>query len=314
MNVTNNLMGPALAPSPSPFLTRREKSADFLSSALPIALLGSMRGLGGISAQNGAALPAASAAQAALTSGALGVGGAASSALSTTGGIIGALQLALNWGKSSPTAGATSGLALGASIGTAMCPGLGTAVGAGLGAIFGGLIGAITCGKHRDQKVRDVVRQELIQLGVLNTDFALPLPDGTSYDMGKDGGPREEFGGRRPYEVDLSNPLARYAIGWVDPLVQLLAPGNTKIRNDFAGYFANAALSNAKTLADVKMNIDYFVKKFGLTDESLVSGIAQMARGGYLEQSLAQAWVDGVVQRAQLTESEAGGLVNKSSA
>lgn len=305
MNVTQNSVMTAVPTPPYSASTRQEKTADFISSALPAAILGGLQGFGARSALNTASLPTSGLARGTPTSGMLAAAGTASAALNVANGIGGIAQLATNWGRSSPSAGAVSGVAAGAAIGTMICPGIGTAIGAGIGAICGGLIGAITCGKHRDQKVRDTVRQELVQLGVLSPDFKLQLPDGTLYDMGKDGGARGEFGGRRPYEVDLSNPLAQYAIGWIDPVVQLLAPGNTKIRNDFAGYFANAAIANAEDLGDVKRNIDHFIQKFGLTNESLVNGIVQMAQGGYIDRTLAEAWISGVAQRAHLTDNQA---------
>ena len=203
----------------------------------------------------------------------------------------------MNWGKSSPVAAASSGMALGASVGTLIFPGVGTAVGIGVGALVGGLIGCITTGKHQDQQVRDSVREMLVQAGVLNSDYHLQLPDGSLYDMGKDGGPREEFGGRRPYEVDLSNPLAQYAIGWMDPIIALLAPGNTKIRTDFVGYFANAILGNAKDLNDVRRNVDFLLGKFGLSNDTLANGIVHMARMGAIDQNTAQGWIGGIQQR-----------------
>jgi hypothetical protein len=222
-------------------------------------------------------------------------------AANVTGGIFGALDLAMNWGRSSPAAGASSGMALGASVGTLIAPGIGTAIGAGVGALFGGLFGCITTGKHKDQQARDSVRDVLVQGGILNSTYQLQLPDGSLYDIGKDGGPREEFGGRRPYEVDLSNPLSQYAIGWMDPILALLAPGDTKVRNDFVGYFANAILSNAKDLTDVRRNVDFFLRTFGLSNESLAKGIAQLASVGAIDGSTAQVWMGGIQQRMDKT-------------
>jgi hypothetical protein len=278
---------PSYQALPQP-ITRGEKTSDFVSSAVPTAIL------------SGAQAFSYSAGTNALTSGS-GISAAAGtvgSATSIAGGILGALQIAMNWGKSSPTAGASSGLAVGASIGTLLCPGLGTAIGAGVGAIAGGLIGCITAGKHKDQKVRDAVRENLVNAGLLTSEYLLQLPDGSLYNMGKDGGPRDEFGGRRPFEVDFSNPLAQYAVGWMNPLIALIAPGNQKVATDFTGYFANAALSNARSLDDVRKNINFLLAKFGLTNDKLAQGIVQLAQSGYVDEATAKVWIGGIQQRA----------------
>ena len=276
-------------PAQNQAFTRREKAADFMSSALPTAILTGAQGLSAAGA--GASV---SSSTLSTTAGTL---GSAASFAGIAGGILGAMQIGMNWGKSSPTAGASSGLAVGATVGTMICPGLGTAIGAGIGAIAGGLFGCITAGKHKDQKVRDSVRSSLVDIGILNSDYQLQLADGSLYDMGKDGGPRAEFGGRRPYEVDFSNPLAHYAVGWMNPIIALLAPGNTKIATDFTGYFANAAMSNAKDLNDVRRNIDSFLGRFGLSNEKLAQGIIELAKGGYIDQGTAQGWIGGIQQR-----------------
>lgn len=278
--------------STPPPVTRGDKASDFMSSALPTAIVSGAQALSYSSAATSVGASATTSA-----SGLAATAGTVGSAASVAGGIMGALQIAMNWGKSSPTAGATSGMAVGASIGTMVCPGLGTAIGAGIGAIAGGLIGCITTGKHKDQKVRDAVRENLVNAGILTSEYQLQLPDGSLYDLGKDGGPRDEFGGHRPFEVDFSNPLAQYAVGWINPIIALLAPGNQKIAADFTGYFANAALSNAKTLDDVRKNVDFFLAKFGLTNERLTQGIIQLAQAGYVDERTAKVWLGGIEQR-----------------
>jgi len=289
----NGVAANGYASIPYPPFTRGEKAQDFLANAFTPALLPGLQVLGRSSSVAPTTLaqpitPLISAA------------GKVSSGASVIGGILGALQLAMNWGRSTPAAGASSGLALGASIGTMVTPGLGTAIGAGIGTLVGGLIGSITSGKHRDQKARDSVREGLIRLGVVDTDYKIPLANGSLYDLGTDGGPRADFGGRRPFEVDFSNPLAQYAVGWMSPIIALLAPGNTKIQNDFTGYFANAALSNARDLNDVRDNINSFLTRFGLTNESLQNGIVYLAQSGMVDEHTAQVWIGGINQRADL--------------
>ncbi len=271
--------------------TRQEKTNDFISNALPAGLLAGLQGF----RQPATATAAATTTSAAGAATALGTAASFANILT---GIYGGLELAVNWGHSSPTAGASSGMALGASIGTLFCPGLGTAIGAGIGAIAGGLIGAISSGKHKDQKVRDRVRDMLVSARVLNEDFTLPLANGSRYDMGKDGGPRDELGGRRAFEVDFNNPLAQYAVAWMNPIIELLSQGNEKIKTDFVGYFANAAISGATSLQDVKRNVDSFMARFGISNEKLAQAVAYLAQSGRVNQETARAYMQAIYERA----------------
>jgi hypothetical protein len=227
---------------------------------------------------------------------------AATSTLSVVGGAVGALNLALNWGKSSPSAGAASGVAVGATIGSFIGgPGIGTAIGAALGLVGGALIGAIKVGKHGDQQVRDVARNALVQSNILDQNYQLPLADGSMYNMGLDGGPKSELGGRRPFEVDTDNPLAAYALSWVNPLVELLFQGNQKLITDFTGYFANAALSNATSLDTVRDNVNFFLKHFGISDQQLAEAVVAQAKNGLIPEQRAASYLNGIDER--LTKS-----------
>jgi hypothetical protein len=226
-----------------------------------------------------------------------GVAAGASSWAGIAEGLMGLADIAINWGKSTPAQGAASGSAVGAAIGTAFAPGVGTAIGAAIGAIAGGLIGAIKTGKHKDQKVRDAVRDVLIERGVLSSDYQIGLADGTQFDIGIDGGPKKELGGLRPFEVDLNNPLAKYAISWMNPIFAVVSQGNEKIHTDFVGYLANAALSNAKDLDDVRANVNAIMKQFGLNDEAVAQATIQAAQAGLIDEPVAAAWLNGIEER-----------------
>jgi hypothetical protein len=141
------------------------------------------------------------------------------------------------------------------------------------------------------------VRDALVTNGVLDKDFKLTLADGSTYDMGIDGGPKQELGGRRPYEIDMSNPLAKYAISWMNPIIELFAQGDPKIKSDFVGYFANAAMSNAHSLDDVRNNVNLFMQKFGLTNDSLANAIVANAKAGRLSPEVAAAYLNGIEER-----------------
>jgi hypothetical protein len=296
-----------LSQSSSKEMTRKEKTASILTDVLPMALsLGfELGGVGntkssGRTGKKGSVKTGSTKAANSKIGGAAGAAGtrsAVSGWAGIAGGVMGALDIALNWGRSTPAKGAASGSAVGAMIGTFITPGIGTAIGAALGAIGGGLLGSIKTGKHADQKLRDEVRGLLVEKGVLDSNYAIGLADGSRFDIGYDGGPKKELGGRRPYETDAANPLTKYAVSWLNPVVAFLSQGNPKVQSDFVGYFANAATSNAKSLNDVKANVNTIMKQFGLNDTKLVKGISQAAEAGELPADEAQAWLNGVRER-----------------
>lgn len=248
----------------------------------------------------------ATGAQAAGAAGALGeIAGmaTASSWAGMAGGLLGAVDIAANWGRSTPAHGAASGSAFGAMVGTMFCPGLGTAIGAALGAIGGGLLGSIKTGKHKDQKVRDQVRELLLDKGVIDSNYSIGLADGSRFNVGYDGGPKKELGGRRPYEMDMSNPLTKYAISWISPVVALFSQGNKKVQDDFVGYFGNAALSNAKSLDDVAANVNAIIKQFGLDDKAIAQAVIQAAQQGAIDSDTAKGWLSGISERTQVKQA-----------
>ncbi len=267
--------------------TREDKTRQFMGQVLPASV--------GLGAQ---ALTASS------VSASAGAVSAAAAPMSFVGGVLGIANIAMSWGKSTPAAGATSGAAAGAAIGTMIAPGVGTAIGAALGSIVGGLLGSIKIGKHKDQVVRDQVRGALVERGILDSSFKIALADGSKYDVGIDGGPKAEFGGRRPFEVDFNHPLSKYAVSWLNPLIALMSQGNQKVQTDFVGYFVNAALSNAKNLADVRDNVNAIMKQFGVSDEALSKTIVSAAKSGQLDSGTASAWLNGIKERRELPEVE----------
>lgn len=197
-------------------------------------------------------------------------------------------------------AGATNGMAVGATIGSFVAPGIGTAIGAAAGMLLGGLIGSITSGKHKDQKVRDAVRENLQSAGVIDENYSIGLADGSRYNIGVDGGPKAELGGRRPFEIDFSNPIAQYAVAWLNPLVHLGIGGTEKIKTDFVGYFANAAMSNAKGIEDVRDNVQAIFTQFGVNDETLARGIVSATQQGLLDEQTAMAYLGGIDERRKI--------------
>jgi len=281
---------------------RAEKAQSFLTQVLPRALSLGLEATQMTRVKTGyqgtAALPTTTSSASRSTQIA---GSLANSILAVLGGVSGAANIALSWGRSTPAAGATNGLAVGAAVGSLICPGLGTAIGAAAGTLVGGLLGCLKTGKHRDQQVRDSVRDLLVQHQVLAPDYTIALADGSRYNIGIDGEPKAKFGGRRPYEVDFSNPLAHYAVSWINPLIDLLSQGNQKVKTDFTGYFANAALSNASSLDDVRANVDAIMAQWGITDELLYQGIMQAGRAHRIPAETVRAYLSGIDERRNPT-------------
>lgn len=308
---------PAYAPAPQPqpqgqfgySQTRGEKANEIATQIVPSALylglqgweaaqvMGATRTVASVGAASSAASGTAAAASTGAATTATSLAGTAASGMTVVGGVIGAINIAMNWGKSTPAQGATSGAAVGAAIGTAIFPGPGTAIGAAVGLLVGGCIGAIRAGKHKDQLVRDRVRDVLVQNQVLDSHYGLPLADGSTYNMGRDGGKKSDLGGLRPFEVNFNNPLATYAVSWVNPLVDMMFPGNEKIKLHFSGYFANAALSNATDLNGVRANVAAFMQRMGINDDQLAQAIIQRAQAGQIPTDVAQAFLNGINER-----------------
>ncbi len=222
---------------------------------------------------------------------------------STVGGALGfagaaysAYGLISNFGKSDPVTGALQGAATGAYIGSVV-PGIGTLIGGAIGAVAGGILGCIKTGKHKDQIARDNVRDFLQERGILNADYQLQLADGSMYDIGKDGGFtlfNTDGTTRHGYDVDFKNPLAGQVVGWIQPLASLLTGGNKKLKDDFTGYFTNAALSNATDLESARANVLKLYQQSQATPEIMVQGMTALTQNGGISQQELPAYVGGL--------------------
>lgn len=265
---------PLFQPTPTPGAKLAEdKTTDLITKVVPSAM---QMLLTDTKQASGGTVGKVLSTQTSGLGGALGVAGKGFGIL---GGITGAFDLVSNWGKSSPAQGAMSGAALGAAVGS-FFPGVGTAIGGALGALVGGMMGTIKAGKHPDQKARDSVRAAMVERGFLNSDYSMQLANGSTYNMGLDGGPKAELGGRRPYEVDFNNPLAAQTVAWINPIADLLTGGDEKLKTDFAGYFSNAALTGAKSLDDVAVNVVGMMKQMNISPAVLKDWVMYSGNSG----------------------------------
>jgi hypothetical protein len=220
-----------------------------------------------------------------------------SQVLGASGAGLSAYQIIDSWGNSCPQVGAIQGASLGAYLGSYFTP-LGTVIGGVLGGVVGGVFGCIKSGKHKDQKARDAVRDHFKDIGMIDENHCLELSDGSRYNIGFDGGHRYrnlDGGKRAPYQVDSSNPLLHETVGWVQPLAALLTGGDEKLRTDFAGYFTNAALSNAETHDTARLNVLSIFDKMALRPEDALSGLVAIYQQGRITKAELIAYTNGLV-------------------
>jgi hypothetical protein len=222
------------------------------------------------------------------------------------GAAYGAYELISNFGKSNPVSGAIHGAAMGAYIGSVF-PGVGTLIGGALGAVAGGLHGCIKTGKNKDQIARDHVRSFLEEKGLLNSEHQVQLADGSMYDIGKDGGftlTNTDGTTRHAYDVDFTSPLASKVVGWIQPLVLLLTGGDKKLKDDFTGYFTNAALSNATTFEEAQANVVALYQQAKATPEILVKGLTVLGQNGVLSANEYPAYINGLQDLFSLNQNK----------
>ena len=123
----------------------------------------------------------------------------------------------------------------------------------------------MTTGKSDAQMMRDDFRGVLKETGVANKNYEVSLADGSKFNIGLDGKTRyknvgENIDGkteRQAWDVDFSNPLAKFATDQIDPMIRNIyagAPQSVK-PEQYTGMLVNAATSNAKSEQDVKNNI-----------------------------------------------------------
>lgn len=214
------------------------------------------------------------------------VGSGLGTALPVAGGALGAYGLYNNLtdNQKDPLGGAASGAALGASVGS-FFPGVGTLVGAGVGALAGGAAGMTGGDKGKDQLGRDQVRAGLKDAGVIDDKYNLTLADGSKFDIGADGSIQN-------YNVDFEKDGVGNIVAAANPLAALITAGNPKLRSDFAGYFANAAMSSGDTLENIKK----FYADAGFDHAKAYAGINKLVEDGSLDRAEADAYLNGLDQ------------------
>jgi hypothetical protein len=150
--------------------------------------------------------------------------------------------------------------------------GIGTVANIGLGLMGKRSIGKMmTTGKSDAQLLRDDFRGLLKQTGVADDKYNVALADGSTFNIGLDGKTKYENVGknidgkttRNAWDVDFSNPLAKFATDQIDPKVRSIyqdVDGKVK-PEQYTGMLVNAVTSNAKSEKDVLANINAMLGK-----------------------------------------------------
>lgn len=128
-------------------------------------------------------------------------------------------------------------------------------------------------GKSEAQALRDDFRGKLKQTGVADDNYHVSLADGTKFNIGLDGKTKYENVGenidgkktRNSWDVDFSNPLAKFASDQIDPMIRNIY-GEDAVKagikpEQYTGMLVNAVTSNAKSNDDVQKNIQAVLGK-----------------------------------------------------
>jgi len=155
----------------------------------------------------------------------------------------------------------------------------------------------MTSGKSNAQALRDDFRGILKDTGVADDAYHVTLADGSKFNIGLDGKTKyknmdEKVAGsatRQAWDVDFSNPLAKFAVGQIDPMIRnIYGPDAEKagIRPEqYTGMLVNAVTSNAKSEADVRNNLNAllskstFAEKAGITPPAPTQPIKRPNKG-----------------------------------
>lgn len=152
--------------------------------------------------------------------------------------------------------------------------GVGAAANIGLRLLGKRSIGAMMkSGKSNAQNLRDDFRGDLKEAGVADKDYMVTLADGTKFNIGLDGKTKYQNVGkniddkttRNAWDVDFSNPLAKFATDKIEPMIRNIYgaddPKAKYFPGQYTGMLVNAAASNAKSEADVMANIETMLGK-----------------------------------------------------
>jgi hypothetical protein len=159
--------------------------------------------------------------------------------------------------------------------------------------IFGTLLGSH---KDDDQLYRDRVRKNLKDSGAIDKDYKINFSDGSSFDIGKDGGYRNDKG-MRQFELDHEHPSLSYqgnTIANLSLLGDIMTGGKDKLRDDYTGYLTNAALQNTSNEAQAMGHVRELYGKQGVDQTSALAAVDELLKAGRIDPQRADVYRAGV--------------------
>jgi len=124
----------------------------------------------------------------------------------------------------------------------------------------------MTTGKSDAQLLRDDFRGLLKETGVADDKYNVTLADGSQFNIGFDGKTKYKNVGknidgktsRNAWDVDFSNPLAKFAVDKINPMIaNIYKDSDGKLKPEqYTGMLVNAVTSNAKSEEDILANIN----------------------------------------------------------
>jgi hypothetical protein len=162
-----------------------------------------------------------------------------------------------------------------------------------LGVNFGGT------GKDKRQLIRDKVRENLVKSNVVSDqDYLLKFSDGSSFDIGKDGGARlrnEEGKDRQYSDVDFKDPRASNTVAALNPLAAIITGGGKQVTSDFAGLYTNAVLNGGADPATVNNRIKELYAKHGINSPADAGAVLDnLVKEKLLDQQTANIYKNGL--------------------
>jgi hypothetical protein len=170
------------------------------------------------------------------------------------------------------------------------------------GGLVGAAIGAIGSqfgsGKDKNQMGRDAVRKYLVDQKVVDkADYTIKFADGSTFDIGKDGGARltNNEGKERQYsDVDFNDPRAGMVVGSVNPLAAIITGGNKKLSSDFAGEYTNAVLAGGGDDSAVNARIRELYAKHNITAADASKIIDQLVADKKVDAQTGASYKNGI--------------------
>lgn len=148
-------------------------------------------------------------------------------------------------------------------------------------------------GKGGAQRERDGWRSGAQEQNILNENYEIELPSG-NLDLGRDmgSGYRNSAGGyREPIDIDWENdPNAGQAVGWLNPIADILTDGNPDLRVSTVGQLYNELTKDGTTdIKAIRQKVIELYQKFNLTPSTTRAGIQELLDAKVLSQADANA-------------------------